>query len=161
MAFLINLTSLNLSNNSNIAGDKALQFVSCLTNMRVLRLSKTKVNDNSMKYLKGLHQLQVLKLANTDISSEGMLHIRTLTELRSMNLGQNRICDKGVAGSLVHLVNLTELNISQNRITTEGINKLQGLSQLTHLDLTGYTSISFINRCFCRPSPSGCAIWWS
>lgn len=90
---------------------KTLEYFPRLTNLKILNLGSTAIDDAALKNLTTLKKLTNLNVNHTSIGNAG------ISELRKINT-------------------ITHLHLSDIRATPEGLSELKGLFRLTFLDLS-------------------------
>lgn len=142
----------NLSIESGVSDQ--LQYISSLSNLRQLSITKTDVSQDILKVIAGLPSLKELTVSNANLSGVAPLNsatgitkldlsgntirtidaISSMTGLQTLNLRSNAITDISALAANTALVSL---DISSNNITS--LAPLSGLSSLTHLDASTNT----------------------
>ena len=124
---------LDLSNTK--ATDDVLKDVNQFTELRVLRLGKTKITSNGLRHLR-LPNLEILFLQDTSITDKGLLAIRKMPRLKFLFLNGTNISDN-VFNDLLRLKRLRVLELSHTAITDSAVHKLTKMRNLTFLAING------------------------
>ena len=134
------LTTLGFNDCRSIT-DFGMQFLSCLTNLTSLDLSKYGTNQTQMGNFPWYHFIGDV---NTTITDHGVQFLSGLTKLEHLDLSMcGRITDRGMQ-FLPNLANLKRLDMrSCTSITNLGaVETLSSLTSLTHLNVRECTSLS-------------------
>ena len=118
-----------------------LQYITDLTQLKVLDMQEANLNDEGLIYLAGLKSLEALNLDDTYVGDAGLRHLANLTNLKVVRLRETNVGDIG----LMHLKNhlqLEELAVPFF-VGDNGIPALANLVELKFLDLQS-TQISDI-----------------
>jgi internalin A len=121
-------------------GDREMQYLAPLANLRYLDLSDTEVGDAGLADLAGLTKLEWLNLARTRVTSAGLAHLAGMSDLRMLQLSDCRVADDGLA-QLKGLVKLENLMLRKTNVTDAGLAHLAGLRDLKTL-LLGDTKVT-------------------
>jgi hypothetical protein len=131
-----NLTHLDLREADKVT-DTGLENLKDLSNLEVVKLSRSRVSDQSLRYLdksaKSIHELALGGISVTE-KSLGQL-AEQFPKLTVLALFETNITDQGVA-ELANLSNLERLNLSTTGVGDAGISKLSGLTKLKNLYLS-------------------------
>lgn len=104
--------------------------------LKILNLSKTKIDDKSLAAIGALTDLEDLKLSHDSIGDEGIKHLSSLHNLKILNLDYTQVTDSGLT-DLSDLPALTTLNLDGcKNITSAGLVELAKSSSLRMLYLT-------------------------
>lgn len=131
---LTNLEELWLDFNVNV-GDGAMNAVSNLKKLRVLRFHQAPVTDAGVAKIQGLTELQDLQLGRSRVGDAAMETIGTFTKLKLLDLQQTQVTDAGLA----HLASL-KLNwlcLNGTAVTAEGLAALTNMTDMQWLFLKG------------------------
>jgi hypothetical protein len=135
-----------------------LQHLEGMTQIAMLELSDTGIDDAGLEHLGGLTQLEVLDLGGTEISGAGLQHLKGLPRLECVLLTYSNVSDAGLAcltgmsalecvdlrgteisdAGMKHLKGLSRLRtlrLGSTRVGDAGLEHLKGLTQLRELDL--------------------------
>lgn len=131
---LTNLEELWLDFNVHVS-DGAMQAVSNLKKLRVLRFYQAPVIDAGVAHIRGLTELQELQLGGSRVSDAAMETIGTFTKLKLLDLQHTRVTDAG----LVRLssLNLHWLCLNGTPVTGKGLVALTDMTDLQWLFLEG------------------------
>jgi len=132
----LDLSKNYLSTPSGACPSLGLRPLAELTNLQVLSLEETRINDDDLKHLSALGSLSELDASDNRISDEGLSHLSGLVSLKVLDVSRNRISDKGLA-HLRRLTQLEELYLVDTKITGAGLEKLETLIRLRKLILYG------------------------
>lgn len=162
LAGLSHLRELTINQASDGVPASVVAGLGGLAQLRVLDLSQSRVGDDALEAISKLKGLQVLRLRLTGRTEKGLVHLGKLTGLRELDLGAN----PGLTGaSLRHLAPLAKLRVlllpnctglgdaalgEVGKLTAlerldvagcatvgdDGVKKLAGLKRLQSLDLT-------------------------
>jgi hypothetical protein len=157
------LTTLGFNDCRSIT-DLGMQFLSSLTNLTSLDLSKcgatqtqmsnlihfigdpnTTITDHGVQFLSGLTKLEHLDLSMCGrITDQGMQFLPNLANLKRLDMRScTSITNLGAVETLSSLTSLTHLNVREcTSISDLGVQSLSSLTTLTSLDLGKCTSIS-------------------
>jgi len=105
-----------------------------MRNIKSLYLMCTRVTKNGMKSLRSLNNLQFLDLQDTKNIQGGVIHIAELPELADLSFVGCEFDDSDSA-ALAKMVSLRRLLLSETNISSEGCNRLVGLTNLEELEL--------------------------
>ncbi|HEY9759648.1 MAG TPA: hypothetical protein V6C97_31100 [Oculatellaceae cyanobacterium] len=156
--------SLDVANNENFS-DNAMEQVSHVASIRVLKLDDSEVSDKGMQYITRMPQLLSLSCQQLILSSKGVAPLRSLKNLERLRLDYIRLQEQDLQlvstltnlkylsmnhcnledSSMKYLKNLKKLcvlQINNNRkISDQGIEYLSTLSDIRQLDIefTGAT----------------------
>lgn len=122
------------------AGDRDMEHVANLVNLRYLDLSYTDVGDAGLAHLAGLTKLEWLILNETRITSVGLAQLAGLANLRELRLNECQVTDDGLA-ILKKLPRLETLQLDHTEITDAGLVHIEGLHDLKSL-LLSHTKIT-------------------
>lgn len=159
LSHLKELISLEL----RLAWPTRLNFLSTLTNLTSLNLSRSPIENDDLLPLLQLSKLINLKLNHCEhITEKGLENLKSL-ELISLGVNGTRISYQGL-DHLLGFINLRSLNLKKSpTITAASLEKLQSLTQLNFLNLSrclylkdpGLEFLNFshltslkLNRCF-------------
>jgi Leucine-rich repeat (LRR) protein len=138
----------------------SVQSLSALTRLVMLNISViADINAHCAAYFTGLQELEYINLASTEMDDFGLISIAQMTNIRRLDLSRTHVTDAGVC-LLTSLENLSLLYLPYTRIsdaslqalsrmttlrslkisfcfdvTNNGVFCLQGLTNLTSLDL--------------------------
>ncbi|TFL16865.1 leucine-rich repeat domain-containing protein [Jannaschia formosa] len=132
IADLTNLQLLDL--NGTRINDAGLRRITGLTALQILVLDNTQITDAGLSHIANLTALGYLVLNNTQITDAGLSHIAGLTALRHLDLANTHIADRG----LFHIAGLTTLQglyLNNTQITDLGLPHLADLASLLSIDL--------------------------
>lgn len=138
---LLNLTSLDLSNNSILTSLEGIQYASNLTSLTIISPFSSKIDTNLLSSLYKLTSLTIVGSGTGKISDIEFL--KNLTSLKFLNLRQNSITD---IAPLNYLTNLEQLSLDNCKISKVSVSSLGSLRNLTSLKMsyTGVTDYSWI-----------------
>lgn len=133
VAFLPQLTALNLEQKSSFFFERKIAFLGHLPRLTDLNLGHSFVRDtsNRISQLGTLNQLTRLNLSTCGICDQDLLCLTPLSGLRTLNLSMNKLKNPVALNALT---GLTSLDLSHNKITS--LRDLSLLTQLTELDTT-------------------------
>ena len=131
MAFLESLTI-----ESGTSGQ--LGFISSLTNLSVLKISRVSVSQEELTLIAALPSLKCLTLEHCSLS--GINPLATATQLVSLDLNNNTVRN---LDALTGMANLKSLNLQHNAVTS--LAAISKLTALTDLDVA-YNSISSLSH---------------
>jgi hypothetical protein len=134
LAYLANLTSLEdlLISSGCPINDQNIVHLTGLTSLRVLAISGKMLTDEALKDLSNLKNLEQLILhEGQGFSNKGLAHLEGMSRLQSLELGtgSHTITDEGL-DSLQGMTELAVLNIRGWQVTETGWKKLIGLKNL-------------------------------
>ena len=134
VSHLHGLESLNLSG-CDVDDADLLAMKPCLTNLKLLWMTRCPISDVSMRLLVSIEPLVTLGLSSTAITDAGMGELGKKGNLEQLNISSTAITDHGVA-SLGGLTSLKTLSIGTNpKLTNAAIAGLTGLKNLTSIQL--------------------------
>jgi hypothetical protein len=116
------------------ATDETLAELACLTGLKQLSLTGTRITDSGLAQLRRLKGLQELDLGGTAITDAGMPTLGRLTSLQRLYLDGTQVTDAGLA-YLEGLSSLQWLGLDATRVTDAGLLRLKGLRSLWWLML--------------------------
>ena len=113
--------------------DQAIARLAPLTNLRELRIDRTKIKGRS---LAPFTRLEILDLSYAPIDDEGLRALAGMPNLTRLYLRDTLVTDEGLR-YLQELRRLTELDLAGARLTDAGLPYLKNLTALTRLNLLG------------------------
>ncbi len=132
-------SSIELAGAGPYLGDRGLEELRRLENLRKLELNGCLLTDRTMRQIGTLKFLEELHLQNTMITSAGVKELENLSSLQILDLRNNGINDECMP-SISKFDKLTKLYLSNTRITDKAVSLLKN-PQLRVLNLE-HTQIS-------------------
>jgi Leucine-rich repeat (LRR) protein len=114
-----------------------LKEIAGLSNLELLRLSRSTITDEGLKDLRGLTNLRSLFLVNTKVTDLGVNELVALKGLEGLHLSGTAVTDGGMK-ALARLANLRYLGLNDTAVTDTGLKDLAKL-KLQALFLYGTT----------------------
>jgi hypothetical protein len=93
------------------------------------------LSDALLKRIGGLSDLTLLDLSGTDLDDRQLALLPPLESLRTLCLGRTKITDDGIA-SLPRFPNLEYVSLEMNGVTDEAIDALSNIEHLDYVDLS-------------------------
>jgi beta-lactamase regulating signal transducer with metallopeptidase domain/thiol-disulfide isomerase/thioredoxin len=129
----------------NDTGSKDLTWMESLqpTDVRVLLMQRTSVNDAGLRHVGRLTGLAAIDLLQTRITDEGIVHLAGLKELRFLHLDGVVVANEGFGvgdaglAVLAKLPHLDFLSVSRSNVTDGGMGHLRGHPSIRFLYLGG------------------------
>ena len=124
--------------------DSALQHIATLTSLETLNIGHVLVTDAGLEALTSLTNLKELTLGGNKLTDAGLQSLRQLPGLTFLDLGGSQREDSGIwlvsfgqpgLEAIGTLKELRQLRLQGTLISAGGLETLQGLSRLEHLDL--------------------------
>jgi len=134
IAGLTNLRHLRLYRTK--MGDAQMPMLKPFTKLEFLSLSVTKVTDAGLDVLAGLPSLRILELTATKVGDGGVRKVANLKSLRSLRLEATAVTDEGLK-ELKKLESLELLDLDSTAVTDKGIMELVGMKKLRKLQVGG------------------------
>lgn len=119
---LSNLEVLDLTDTD--MNDLACEKLGRLHNLKLLSLAGTKVTNNGLRNFAALDQLEELSFQGCPISDAGLQHLANLCELRRLRLALTEVTDASIP-VLKRFEKLQYLGLDQTAITAEGHKQLK------------------------------------
>lgn len=122
--------------------DAGLQHIGRLTKLEYLDLSpggelRHAIDDEALLHLDELRELRVLKLSGTRVKGKGFAAVQNMSKLKCLNLSWTPVTDDG----LKYVSGLSELEVliihKGEHVTDAGLKYLSGLNRLDVLALAG------------------------
>lgn len=120
----------------SVSGNELLRITKDLTDVKILDLSGTDVDDEALASLSELQQLENLRLDGTQITDAGLMEIAKITTIRRISVKDTNVSDEGLA-HLAKLGGLEGLNLKGTDISDNGLRYVSGLLDLQFLNLQG------------------------
>ncbi|TWU04376.1 TIR domain-containing protein [Stieleria varia] len=111
--------------------DQALELVSTLPSLTLLRIERTPVTDRGMEHLPKLQNLEDLWLSGTEITDRGISSLRSMQRLEQIRANDTRITDDAIP-AILEISRLKELHIERTGITEKGIKRLETMLRIVH-----------------------------
>jgi len=113
--------------------DTGLEFVAGLTNLKDLSFGYSKrITSERFAHLKNLTNLRILYLDGTSVDDEGLVYLERFTQLRYLSL-PTTTTDAGLA-HIKKLHRLQDLSVRETQISDAGLKSLSGLAELEKVD---------------------------
>ncbi|CAO3615427.1 unnamed protein product [Cunninghamella blakesleeana] len=134
------LRSLDLTGFVNL-DDEGVEYISKISKLKSLNLSRTKVTDEGLSLLKNLSYLEELYLDNTIITDQGLLHLTGLRNLSTLSLCGTSVTNEGLMaiGDVEHTnvaATIQYLNLRYCKgISNQGVKAIANMINMTHLNL--------------------------
>jgi len=116
-------------------------FLKALSNLVILNLADTGIDDASLAHMHGMTKLAYLNIGSNSrnqVTDAGLEHLRGMTSIQNLTLIGTRVTDSGLE-TISGLKELSHLAIGsqadQSEITDAGLAHLAGLSKLTNLTI--------------------------
>jgi hypothetical protein len=122
--------------------------IGCLSGLKELDFLYAEGNPQltDFTFLKALSNLVILNLADTGIDDASLVHMHGMTKLSYLNIGSksgNQITDAGLE-HLSAMTSIQHLTLIGTGATDAGLEKIKGLKELTHLAIGSHTDQSEI-----------------
>ena len=127
--------------------DQGLARLAPLTNLRRLRIGRTKVTEAGLSHLALMPNIDRLELAGLPVTNSGLEALQGMSRLKSLDLSGTQIDDDALA-TLAKFPSLAELNVRDTGLTAEAIARFQqahpGISVVTGKTPTGYSAWAMV-----------------
>lgn len=126
--------------------DNTLALLAGKDTIRALDIGFAEVTDSGLQHLVKLKGLRELSFGGNKMTEVGLEVLRALPELTYLDISGRQRTDSGLwfvgvtdigLDPVASLAKLESLNLSGTQISAKGVEKLQALKQLKHLDLHG------------------------
>lgn len=117
--------------------DEGLAYLSKLTNLKEIGLSRTQVTNAGLRHLSGLTKLESLNLNETKITGKGFGFLNEVSPLRGLELDKIDLTDAGVANLKPWSATLEHLVLDGAKLTDAD---LRGLADLTALKYINFSN---------------------
>ncbi len=114
---------------------EAIPLIAQLPRLEVLRMAKTKIEDQQLAQIDGISSLTMLGLNKTSISNTGLAHLRNLKRIEALYLRGTKVTEQGLK-AIGRLSSIKILDLSETKLESD-LAPLLPLNQLNHLLLTG------------------------
>src|SRR5262245_18253911 len=109
-------------------GDSELVRIACLSELKLLWLSNTRVTDSGLNYTSRFTHLEALSLTYTRVTDAGMVQLAGLPDLQSLLLDHTSVSDRGLA-EIGKLTKLWVLSLGETPISDAGLLHLAKLTK--------------------------------
>ena len=119
---------------ATLLDDRAMPYLSRLTKLKTLDLSRAYISANGLKQLTALTNLEEVDMSPMGLNQETAMPFQAMTKLRSLEYFN---VDDGVIGTLSKITALERVNLWSGDVTDASTNYFTSLTNLNHLEIRG------------------------